>query len=338
MRTPNPEHARSTNEPDDEALGELLKEVGRRDLPPADFTRDLKATLHAEWRAGVDRRQAARRRWAWGGAVAATLAAVAIGVGVRSTDTAAIETGRIARVAGPLTIVTHDARTLSAAVDQSITVGERLQTHAASRAAVQLANGVTLRLDHDTDLRFDAGNRITLAQGALYVDAGAEGQAGRALVVDTSHGSVRHLGTLYEVRVGDETLRVSVREGKVEVARDDAAIVGVAGERLLITRSGNLERVTIAANADDWDWLESVAPQFAIDGKPLVEFLSWAGRELGQEVVFTTPATEAEARAVVLKGSTTGLNPAQALDAVLATTTLKADRSADGRILISMRR
>jgi hypothetical protein len=54
--------------------------------------------------------------------------------------------------------------------------------------------------------------------------------------------------------------------------------------------------------------------------------------------VFTTPATEAEARAVVLKGSTTGLNPAQALDAVLATTTLKADRSADGRILISMRR
>jgi hypothetical protein len=76
-----------------------------------------------------------------------------------------------------------------------------------------------------------------------------------------------------------------------------------------------------------------VTPPYEIDNRPLLEFLVWAGRETGREVVFATPAAEAQAGQVVLKGSVAGLGPDQAIDAVLVSTSLRAERT-PGRLTI----
>ncbi len=55
-------------------------------------------------------------------------------------------------------------------------------------------------------------------------------------------------------------------------------------------------------------------------------FLAWAGRELGREITYSTPATAVDAAGIVVHGSIAGLTPAQALDAVLATTRMHAVR------------
>jgi len=65
-----------------------------------------------------------------------------------------------------------------------------------------------------------------------------------------------------------------------------------------------------------------------------VEFLTWAARETGREVLFATPESEAEASRVMLSGSIEGLTPEAALTAVLSTTSLRGEDH-DGKLFIS---
>ena len=178
----------------------------------------------------------------------------------------------------------------------------------------------------------ERGDRVELLRGAIYVDSGRDG-ATAPLVVVTPYGSVRHVGTQYEVRMLETELSVSVREGRIGLERKDASLQGAAGEQLVVSSGGNVRREVIAADAADWSWIAQVTPPYEIDQRPLVEFLAWAGRELGREVVFATPAAQAEAGQVILRGSVTGLTPDQAVDAVLVSTPLHAER-VDGQLVI----
>jgi ferric-dicitrate binding protein FerR (iron transport regulator) len=128
------------------------------------------------------------------------------------------------------------------------------------------------------------------------------------------------------VRVLEAGLSVSVREGRISLDRDDASLQGLAGEQLVVSASGNVQRQAIATDAPAWRWIGEVTPPYAIDNRPLAEFLAWAGRELGREVVFASPAAEAQAGQIVLRGSVLGLSPDQAVDAVLLSTPVKAER------------
>jgi len=62
-------------------------------------------------------------------------------------------------------------------------------------------------------------------------------------------------------------------------------------------------------------------------------FLSWVGRELGREIVYSSPQTAAHVAGFVVHGSISGLIPAQALEAVLAMTSVRAVM-ANGRIVV----
>ncbi len=78
--------------------------------------------------------------------------------------------------------------------------------------------------------------------------------------------------------------------------------------------SGGIEdRTRIEPSSDEWDWASNAAPDFDIDGRPVHEFLAWAGRETGLRVVFASPESAAEARRAVLSGSVAGLRPDEAL-------------------------
>jgi ferric-dicitrate binding protein FerR (iron transport regulator) len=152
----------------------------------------------------------------------------------------------------------------------------------------------------------------------------------------TPAGVVRHVGTQYEARILNGSTRVRVREGRVDVtpANGPSRTLGV-GDQILVTGAGVEERSRIEPSSTEWDWASSAAPEFDINGKPVQEFLAWAGRETGLKVVFTSAESAAEAKRAVLSGSIAGLNPDEALAAVLQTTSLKGTEK-EGQLVVEL--
>jgi ferric-dicitrate binding protein FerR (iron transport regulator) len=211
-----------------------------------------------------------------------------------------------------------------AAAGQSLKVGQELVTGPAGKAALALANGVTLRLDANTRVALAGIDRVVVGRGAVYLDSGERPAAGPGLRIDTEFGSTRHLGTQYEVRVLPAEMQVSVREGRVETAPvvGQSPVVAQAGEQVTIGTSGRLARSVVDRRDPRWNWIADVTPPYAIEDRPLAEFLAWVCRETGRELTFATPAAEAAAQSIILRGSISGLSPDDALAAVMATTNL----------------
>jgi ferric-dicitrate binding protein FerR (iron transport regulator) len=328
---------------DDRDLGELLRAAGRRESPPPDAAAAVRAAVAAEWREAVAARTRRRRRIATF-AMAASVAAVTIGAwllrpasppatSVATTVTAA-PLATVARLDGSMELQAPGGAWRTVAALDEAPAGSTLRTGPAGRAVLAWRGGATVRVDADTRLAL-ADGRVLLESGAVYVDGGsAPGDV--APDVETPLGLVRHLGTRYEVRVVPERLQVTVRDGRVEVARDGSREVAAGGERLTVAATGAVARERVPTWGAEWSWLDALAPELQIEGRRVDEFVAAAARETGREVRYATPAARTAAGEVVLRGSVAGLAPDVALQAVLATTRLEV-RAQGAAIVVAIR-
>ena len=206
---------------------------------------------------------------------------------------------------------------------------------------MSMSEGPNLEFVFEIRLRFTRVQMIPgmpsgATRGAVYVDSGMNSQPdNERLQIETPAGAVRHVGTQYEVRLVDTGVRIAVREGKVELnTKAGDTQHAVAGEFMTVSGSGAIHRAALSRDDPSWVWAAEAAPRFDIDGRPLADFLAWAARETGRDVVFASPEIEAEASRVILSGSIEGLGPAAALNAVLPTTPLRGEER-DGQLVIS---
>jgi FecR protein len=311
---------------DADELAALLRAVGPREQPPADVTAEVRAAVAAEWRAVVAARQAAdrpavRRRvvrpWM---AMAASVAAIAVAIGIALPrwQGSGAPMATVARVSGAAEIRhAADGAWQPLTAGSNVAASDQLRTLASGRVAVRRADGLEVRLDAATQLAFNGAERASLAAGSVYVDAGVPGAGRDAFVIGTPIGDVRHLGTQYVASVRDG-LQVAVREGSVAVDKGKAPVMARAGESLTIASDGAVSRSQLDVYGKAWRWVESVAPEFAIDGRSLDEFLAWAGRETGRKIVYTSADAALEAESTQLNGSIAGLAPEAAVAAVFA--------------------
>ena len=153
-------------------------------------------------------------------------------------------------------------------------------------------------------------------------------------MIGTPYGDVRHLGTQYVASIKDGLLQVAVREGSVAVDKGQMPVVARAGEALTIARDGAVSRSQFDVYGESWRWAESVAPEFAIEGRSLDEFLTWAGRETGRKIVYTSADAAREAETTQLKGSVAGLTPEAAVIAVFASEPELRQQIAGGQIRV----
>jgi len=323
---------------EEEALADLLRATGPAARPPEELTRRVRAAVVAEWLAVTrQQRQAAARRRILRPALAAILAAAAVGawLALPLLQQPAAPVATLSRVIGPVESGQGDAWQ-PVVLRQRLRPGQELVTGPRGRAALTLDNGLSLRLDTDTRIALAAADRVSVERGAVYLDAGPGADRTDTLVIESRYGRTRHLGTRYEVRLAADGMRVSVREGRVEVSGAGRTAELTAGEAVALDGDGRLERSTVATTGPAWDWTAEVAPPYAIEQRPLPEFLAWVGRETGRQVIFATPAARSAAGGVVLRGSVAGLSPEAALAAVMATTPLDyAEDSA--RIVVKLR-
>ena len=329
----------------DADLAALLRAVGPRVAPAPEMSAEVRAAVTAEWRAAVaaqrqrttpQPRRSVQRPWL---ALAASVAAVAIAVSIAlpRLQSAGAPVATVARVDGAVEL-RHDAGEWRAlTTGAAIVAGDDIRTTPGARLALRRDDGLEVRLDHGTQLAFVARDRATLAQGSVYVDAGATAQ-GDSFALATAFGDVRHLGTQYIASLGPGALQVAVREGSVAVERGKAPVVARAGESLSVRADGSVERTRVDVHGDSWRWAAIVAPEFVMDGRSLDEFLIWAGRETGRQVVYTSAEAAREAEQTILRGSISGLAPEAAVAAVFAAEPGLSHEIAAGQIRVDRAR
>ena len=318
---------------DDTGIEELLLEVGARDGPSADVMRKVQAAVHAEWQSMLQERRNRRRFVVIGIAASALLAVGAAFFGARYLTPELIQVAQITRIDGHLLVRPEAQAAYEIAIAQSVSTGETIQTDDRSRAALQLGN-VSLRLDQGTIVKVAAADELVLTAGAMYVDSQAKDP--QELTIRTDAGSVRHVGTQYEVRTHADDMVVSVREGRVMIANAAGTSSGVAGERIRVTPRGQVVRSTVAPHDPHWQWAARTAPQFDINDHTLAVFLEWVARETGRKVVYSSNEAQSAASGLKLRGSIAGLDPDTALSAVLSTTRLQRYDTKDELIGIAL--
>jgi len=246
----------------------------------------------------------------------------------------AIVVAHLARATGLVTIAEHrtDAWRLLGP-GSAVNGGAAIRTDAQSRAALTLARGQSLRLDMDTQIVLDSESRVRLERGSVYLDSGRKGSDGVEIV--TPFGTLRDIGTQFEVSLTGSGLRVRVREGEVALTHRDVRVAATQGESVSVARDGTVTRGSVPIAGPEWAWTSATAPAFQLEESSLGDFLDWVSREEGWDWRFADAAAKQRGAGVVLHGSIDKLTPAEALDAVLPTCGM-AWRLEGGSLIISL--
>ncbi len=326
-----------TGTDDERELAALLRAAGPRMPPPPGMAEAMRTAVAAEWRVTVASRAAAmrRRRLHWVAAAASVaVAGVAVWLALPRLPTPR-DLATVARLDGPVEIRRGDQGSWqSLDARRHLQAGDEVRTGVGGRVALRRADGLELRLDAGTMLALTEADEATLETGRVYVDTGTGARRVDDFVVATALGDVRHLGTQYSAALGAGALEVAVREGRVTIAGRREPIVAQAGEAMTVVADGTVQRRAIAPNDAAWGWAQAIAPACVIDGHSLNEFLVWAARETGSQLVYASTDVARVAEGTELKGSVAGMAPASAVAAVMTTTPALRHRFAGTQLRI----
>jgi hypothetical protein len=286
----------------------------------------VRGRVQAEWRQEVSRRR--QRRFL---AIAASVFA-AIGAGwlLLQLDSPQA-TAMVAHIQGSSRV---------------IAVGERVES-GTGEGMVLVASpdisgaGVSLRLAPDSAVAWSEAQHVELLRGQVYVDSDTAPASNRVLTVNAGAVRIEHVGTRYIASVDGGTLDVTVRDGTVRLqAGEREALLHQGEQGHLELRSPDVDRMvrtTVSPSGTNWDWVDALAPQMAIENVDLHTVLVRLAHEAGLTVEYASPSVETAAHATVLHGPMLDLPPQQALQAVLATTSFVSEPTQDGTILVRTR-
>ncbi len=318
--------------PEEDDLLEHTLETGLRRAPltEAAYAR-IRASVAAEWRETVrPRSRWSAPRWSpmrWSAVAAGLAAVILVAVFLVHPFAKAPSIGVVARAANGGLVsrrqLLPDERRLAGAV---LHAGEALL--ARGPVLVELAGGGTLRMPAGTRLQALTPDEVALEQGEVYVDLPPASPHASTFVVRTSLGWVEHLGTQFDVTVG-QSLRIRVREGSIRLRRGAETETAAAGTELLVSSTGPTAKRSIATHGPDWAWVEGLEPEYVIEDRKLIDFLQWAARETGRRVSFADERARELAERTLLHGTISGMRPGDALQTVFATTSLRYDLEDD---------
>jgi hypothetical protein len=302
------------NSPRDDSIAKLMRLAGPRPSIPADVQKRVHDRVRNEWQRSVRRSRTVR--WGVPVALAASMViAVVLNSQPPQVTVAPIATVvRIEGAAGPADKLSPGA---------AVFPGDAVATGVGQGVALAVRNGLSLRLAPETSATFDSLDEITLASGQLYADTGPSIYSDRRITVHTKLGSATDIGTQFAVAYLDGEMSVAVREGRVDVANYRGSYTAQAGEKLTLQPDDDVAFEPISPSDGSWNWAEALAPAFDIHNRSLLDFLKWAARETGKELVFENDEVRSAAMGTRLRGSVADLTPVEAIDSVLPTTRFK---------------
>jgi ferric-dicitrate binding protein FerR (iron transport regulator) len=296
----------------------LLERAAPRPEPPAAVRARVLAAVEGEWR------RQKRRRWRLpvGLAAALALAVVALLLAGREPNIPV----HVSHTGGAWV----DGRLLaSGGADLLLEPGAVLEARAPTRLTAGARTEIRLRAG--TRLAWLAAEHVALEQGTIYVDTHGRGQ----LRVRTEFGEVRDVGTRFMVTLRDGGMEVALREGAAAIDTEHGRYTARAraqrGEVVLVRGDGVVAQLE-PASAERWSWIHQVHPGYS--SREILPLLRQISEDLGVALEFRSPAVEAAALQGRLEGDISGLEPAQALEVVLATSGFAVERPAPDRLVI----
>jgi hypothetical protein len=306
-----------------DSIAELVRLAGPRPDVPPHVQQRVHAAVHAEWRSTL------RRRWTlhWGMPLALA-ATVILGIALsnRSPEIKAAPIATVALIDG------GDRLASGLATGDPIYPGDAIATGEFG-VALTGNRGLVLRLDAGTDATFESSEKLTLRNGRIYADTGQSIYGGTSVTIRTSVGSVTDVGTLFAVTHSDGDMSVAVREGRVDVSGSAGSYTAEAGD-LLTLKQNDVAFDKLPPYDSSWQWAEALAPSFDIESGTLLDFLRWAARETGKELVFENDDARVAATGTRLHGSISGLTPSEAIESVLPTTKFGSGYRIDERRIV----
>ena len=334
------DHENPMNDRDDVAT--LVRLAGRRQAVPQERAERVRAAAEAQWRHEVRRRSRKRIVWIGVGLAAAASLILAIAIQVltvrNGTPLGPGATIRVESLIGPAWIRSAgDGGTLRSRaleVGDEVPLESMLTTDDQGRAAILLASGHSVRLDGTTSIRLLDAASIALDEGAIYVDSGLEARSATPLDVHTPLGLIREIGTQFEIRLEDDSVRVRLREGAVIVQHDEQVHEVRVGTELALDPDGSVTRRELSPHGPEWEWIVDITPTLELEGRTARSFLDWVARERGWTLAFADEAVARSADQIELGGTVERLTLEQALDAVLPTCRMTY-RVKDGVLMIA---
>jgi ferric-dicitrate binding protein FerR (iron transport regulator) len=275
-----------------------------------------------EWQSNYERRRTLR----WGIPFALAASAVVLAfVVLRAPEVAVAPVATVA-------LLGDGAASGNLAPGDAVYPGTVLATGARG-IALTLNNGLSVRLDAGTTVTFESAESVVLEAGRVYADTGQSIYHDRSITVRTAVGSATDVGTQFAVAFDGDDMRIAVREGRVDVTADGNGWTAQAGDLLMIAPDSGATFERVAQHDDSWEWASSLAPPFDIESRSLLDFLKWAARETGRELVFESEETRLAAMRTTLSGSIENFTPMEAVDSVMPTTRF-VWRVEGGRIVV----
>jgi FecR protein len=307
----------------EERLERDLHDALRSERLGSDALARIRAAVHREWqRLYPARRPARSRRMLWA-ALAASLGILALGLAwvLHPPTPAPIAFGVVSLIdQSRAHIKSRNPPVRPVRVGDLLYCGDELATRGPGR--ISLSSGDNLRVNADTELRFLGPGEVELLRGMIYIDHPPAAARSSQLRIRTRAGTVEHVGTAFEVFSNERIVRVRVREGEVRLRNSSGDILARAGTELIAGPDGHLTRGAVPLNGDPWHWVFALAPNYEIEGRSLLDFLEFESRELGYRLVFADQHARDVAERTILHGTVHGRAPLEAVNSVLATTSL----------------
>jgi hypothetical protein len=207
---------------EEEATVRLLRAADPRIPVSTDRAARVRSAVRTEWQARTRRRTALQR---------GILAAVFTSAGVLFffTGREALPDGGLASPGEPIAVVEAVAGAAGVQQADAVRAGQWVETGPEARVALRTTGAASLRLDRDSRMRALSSTLIELSSGAMYVDTG---DSHGNVEVRTPLGTVRDIGTQFEVRLVAASLRVRVRTGTVELRDGSRSISAQPGTEI----------------------------------------------------------------------------------------------------------
>ncbi len=338
MNTQSESHGTAHRDNDD-ALGRLIRQAGRRQTPPEAVYRDVLDAASGAWREKVSSRRRRRAAFAVAATILLGLATVGLIQRFPGSAPAPVPVAKVDHGFGPVVVknpLDERWQTLAGSGFELVE-GARVRIGDAGGLNLRLSGNGSLRIAEQTEISLASARDIYLDRGAVYLDT--ERNRGRdPIQIHTALGSLQHVGTQFEARYTVNELRLRVREGSVLLHRGEDVMTVESGHQVTVNFEGEAETTRISSFGDQWAWVEALATMPDTNEQPLSAFLEWFSRETGRNIHFANSGLKTRAYTTILHGRTERLVPMEALGVMLQTTDFQYTVTGEGEILIEDRR
>lgn len=315
---------------DEQRIAQLLKLVGRRPPLPAETRAEWARVFAAELAPVIERRRRRRKilRDTLALCASVTLFYLVFASPLQRYWEQDVPIGHITKVLGEGWRYETANRMIRLTPDDPLVPGIGVVTESGSLVALTLQQ-TQIRLNRNTEVKIYSGE-IRLLKGQLYVDSGAVAAGRQGILVSTPLARIRDIGTQFTVSYDADGVAATVREGALLVAIEEGEFRANAhpdyAQRVQVSRDNDVVMTRTDKQGEEWDWSIPLAESFVLEGRSALEFLQWVSRETGVNLVFADAAARRNAKQTILHGDISAFAPGQAVDIVLATTSLSAQR------------